>query len=222
LVITNGADEQRFSPNVSSGLELRAKLGLTDARILLTVGHVSNRKGQDIVIRALPHILQVVPNAHYLIAGIPTLQAKLEVLASELNVAEHVHFLGKVDTEMLPAIYNACDVFILVSRHSLDGSFEGYGIVAVEAALCSKPAVVADNSGLAEAIQHGKTGFVVPAENSQSVAQAVMKILQDASLCKQMGEKALQRAMAEQTWSASMAQYNQALMQLVKYKKNNS
>jgi phosphatidyl-myo-inositol dimannoside synthase len=215
LTITNGADEERFYPDYYAGLELRAKLGLSDALILLTVGHVSERKGQDIVIRALPRILQSMPNVHYLIVGLPTRQAPLEKLAIELGVSEYVHFLGRVDADALCAVYNACDVFVLTSRHSSDGEFEGYGIVAAEAALCAKPSIVADNSGLPEAVQNGRTGLIVPENDPLATARAIQNLLQTPSLRKQMGERARQCALRKRTWSTCMRKYDKVLSQLI-------
>jgi phosphatidylinositol alpha-1,6-mannosyltransferase len=214
LVIENGADQDQYYPDPKGGRNFLKDLNLTDADVLLTVGHLSERKGQDIVIRALPEIIKSIPNVHYLMVGLPTIQDRLAELACELEVSEHVHFMGRLDIKMLNAAYNACDVFVLTSRHGDNGEFEGYGIVAVESALCAKPAVVAGNSGLAEAIVDGQTGFVVPENDSHAAAQAIRKLLMDPALKKQMGENARQRALREQTWSICMSRYDQALRQL--------
>ncbi|MCB0031030.1 MAG: glycosyltransferase family 4 protein, partial [Anaerolineales bacterium] len=100
-VIPNGADAKRFRPDLPTA-PLRHELGLDGRQILLTVGHVSERKAQDIVIRALPAVLTQCPDAVYLIAGLPTRQAALQKLATELHVAEHVIFAGMVPPEQLP------------------------------------------------------------------------------------------------------------------------
>jgi phosphatidylinositol alpha-1,6-mannosyltransferase len=93
-----------------------------------------------VVIRALPHILKVAPKTHYLMAGLPTLKHELTELARKLGVAEHVHFLGRVDADSLVKYLNCCDVFVMTSRLTKDGDCEGFGIAVVEAALCGKPA----------------------------------------------------------------------------------
>jgi phosphatidylinositol alpha-1,6-mannosyltransferase len=214
LVIENGADQDQYLPDPEGGRDFLRGLNLTDAKILLTVGHVSERKGQDIVIRALPEIIKSIPNVHYLMVGLPTMQDRLAKLACELDVSAHVHFMGRLDIKMLNAAYNACDVFVLTSRHGDNGEFEGYGIVAVESALCAKPAVVAGNSGLAEAIVDGQTGFVIPENDSHAAAQAILKLLMDPALKKQMGERARRRALREQTWAICMSRYDEALRQL--------
>ena len=70
-----------------------------------------------------------------------------------------MHFLGRLESESLVKYVNACDLFMMTSRHTSTGDFEGYGIAVVEAAFCGKPAVVSRNSGLAEAIVDGGPGL---------------------------------------------------------------
>ncbi len=214
MVIENGADHHQYYPDPDGGTKFLKKLNLEASNILLTVGHVSERKGQDLVISALPEIIKNIPNVHYLMVGLPTIQGQLEKLARELGVSAHVHFMGRLDIQMLNAAYNACDIFVLTSRHGNNGEFEGYGIVVVESALCAKPAVVAGNSGLAEAVVNGQTGFVIPENDPHAAAQAIRKLLMDPAQKKQMGEHARQRALKEQTWSICMSRYDQALRQL--------
>lgn len=116
-VITNGADDCVFKPGdpQNSGA-VRQELGLDEAEIILTVGSLSERKGQEIVLRALPRILQNRPGVVYVMVGLPIIQKKLEKLAQELGVHQHVCFLGRVDQATLVAVYNACDVFVMASR----------------------------------------------------------------------------------------------------------
>ena len=214
--IPNGADDTQFKLLPAEDVKrFSLRLGLEDAKILLTVGHVSERKGQDIVIRVLPFILKQIPNVHYCLAGLPTEKDKLQKLAAELGVTEHVHFIGRLDSETLVCALNACDVFVMTSRHASNGSFEGYGIAVVEAALCGKPAVVSNNSGLAEAIAEGETGFGVPENNEIATANAILKLLQDDGLRLRMGEAARARALAEQTWESRAKEYNKLLRSLL-------
>lgn len=215
-VIHNGADPELFFPISEDEITaFRARFAPGGSLILLTVGHVSQRKGQDIVIQALPKIIEAFPNTHYWMVGLPTLRKELEKIAKELGVLEHVHFLGKLSQEELRAAYNACDLFVMTSRHSQDGQFEGYGIAVVEAALCGKASVVSDNSGLAEAILPNETGLVVPENNPEGTTQAVIELLGNPGLCSQMGEKARQRALAEQTWTMRISEYDRFLNELV-------
>lgn len=215
-VIPNGADANKFQvlprgevQNFRDGLKLNA------SHILLTVGNVTDRKGQDVVISALPYILKEVPAAHYLAVGLPTKQEEFMRLARQLGVAGHVHFLGKVDDYALVRLLNGCDVFVMTSRHTSD-QFEGYGIAVVEAALCGKPAVVSANSGLAEAIIDGKTGFCVPEGDAMATAEAVTPLLTNEALRQQVGEAARKRALEEQRWEDRAKAYDTLLRSLLR------
>jgi len=214
-VIPNGADPTRFKILSSREInECRKKLGLDGARVVLTVGNVTERKGQDVIIRALPKVLARVPNAHYVMAGLPTAKEQFERLAGQLGVADHVHFLGRVDTETLVQLLNCCDIFAMTSKH-VPTEFEGYGIAVVEAALCGKPAVVSSNSGLVEAVADGETALVVPENDETATAEAILSLLTDEVRRRAMGEAARRRALDEQTWERRVREYDVFLRELL-------
>lgn len=215
-VIPNGADEAHFKTiDLAVIRHFRKQLGFETQALLLTVGNVTERKGQHVVIRALPYVLAEVSDVHYLIAGLPTMQGQFSALASSLGVAAHVHFLGRVPQAELPILMNACDVFVMTSVNTASGDVEGYGIAAVEAALCGKPAVVSDGSGLAEAVLDKVTGFVVPQNDPEQTAKALITLLKDEALRQRMGMIARERALAEQTWTACAKAYDQLLRSLI-------
>jgi phosphatidylinositol alpha-1,6-mannosyltransferase len=211
-VIPNGADPARFQVLPSAEVPaFRESLGLNGCRLLLTVGSVTERKGQSVVIRALPHILAKAPNTHYLMAGMPSKEHEFTLLARKLGVADHVHFLGRVDARDVVRYLNCCDLFVMTSRHTKDGDFEGYGIAVVEAALCGLPAVVSANSGLMEAIADGETGLLVPEDDEIGTAEAVLLLLRDDAARCRMGEAARRRALREQTWEHRVTEYDRLL-----------
>ncbi|MCP5303469.1 MAG: glycosyltransferase family 4 protein [Pseudomonadales bacterium] len=215
IVIPNGADISRFKQLSSEVLtDFRQEKQLPDGFLLLTVGNVTERKGQDVVIRALPHILKQVPDTHYLIAGLPTKRDEFLAIARELGVESHVHFLGRVVADDLLKYLNVCDIFVMTSKHTAEGDFEGYGIAVVEAALCGKPAVVADNSGLAEAIIPHETGLLAKQNDPVSTAEAIITLLNDATKRRVMGEAAYSYASTEQTWEHRVAEYHRLLTEL--------
>jgi phosphatidylinositol alpha-1,6-mannosyltransferase len=215
-VIPNGADEARFGPLSADAVHtFREKHNLIGANILLTVGNVTERKGQGIVIRALPQILARFPNTRYIAAGLPTQSPAFTALAAQLGVADHVHFWGRVDNETLPLLMNACDIFIMTSTRTRAGDVEGYGIALVEAALCGKPGIASDRSGLAEVIADGQTGILVRQNDPAGTADAVIALLADAPRREQMGAQARTRALAEQTWSARLERYNALFNELI-------
>jgi phosphatidyl-myo-inositol dimannoside synthase len=190
-------------------------LGVGHRPLLLTVGNVTDRKGQDIVIRSLPSIVQAGQDVHFVMAGLPTNRESLTGLAESLGVMNRVHFLGRVDLDTLVTAYNACDVYVMTSKHDSHGDFEGYGIAAVEAAFCAKPSVVSSGSGLEEAVLHGQTGLVVPEQDPEATAHAITQLLQDEPLRATLGRQARERALREQTWHNRAVQYDQFLHGLV-------
>lgn len=214
-VIPNGADPVRFRIVPAATIrETRRELGVPDGRLLITVGHVTKRKGQDVVVRALPRILEAAPDVHYLVAGLPTLGPELMRLAAELGVAKRVHLLGRVDDTRLPAVLNAADLFVLTSRRTETGDVEGFGIAVVEAALCGKPAVVAADSGLAEAVRDGVTGVCVPPDDPAATASAIGELLESDARRRGMGESARTRALTEQTWASRCEEYDLLLRRI--------
>ena len=201
LVIPNGADPSvfRILPHGSPRDP--------HERVVLTVGNVTERKGQEVVIRALA----ALPGVRYEMVGLPTRAAELTALAEELGVADRIEFVGRASQEELVRRMNACDLFVMTSRNTADGDFEGYGIAVVEAALCGKAAVVSASSGLAEAIIGGETGLLVRENDPDSTAQAIDELLKDDARRARMAEAARARALAEQTWARRAARYDAAL-----------
>jgi phosphatidylinositol alpha-1,6-mannosyltransferase len=211
-VIQNAADHRRFVrlPE-SETMAFRKQAGFNGGPLLLTVGHVSERKGQEVVIRALPRILKTMPGAHYLMAGLPSMEPRLSRLAADLRVGDRVHFLGKVTDEEMVRWLNCCDIFLMTSRTTSAGDCEGFGIAVVEAALCGKPAVVSNSSGLVEAIRDGVTGLAVPEGDENATAEAVVSLISDPSRRLAMGEAARKRAETTQTWPACARLYDSVL-----------
>jgi phosphatidyl-myo-inositol dimannoside synthase len=215
-VIPNGADPEFFQILPPEEIEsFRVRLGFADAKLILTVGNVTERKGQDVVIRALPEVIKEIPNAHYMIVGLPTKKKELEELAQRLDVSGHVHFFERVNNDDLIRFFNSCDVFVMTSKMTADGDFEGYGIAVVESALCGKPSVVSGNSGLSEAVLDGETSFVVPENDESATAKAIIRILKNEQFRLQMGEKARHYAITQQTWPKRIALYDQFLREIL-------
>jgi len=215
FVIGNGADPGRFQRLEATAIEeLRQRLDLVGARTILTVGNLTERKGQEVVISALPEVLRKVPEARYLMVGLPTEESHLRALSESLGVSHAVRFLGYLKHEELVAAYNCCDVFAMTSQHTSVGDFEGYGIAVVEAALCAKPAVVSEGSGLEEAVVAGETALVVPQSDAPATAEALVALLGNESLRAPLGQAARQRALAEQTWAARAVDYDRLLRDL--------
>jgi phosphatidylinositol alpha-1,6-mannosyltransferase len=210
-VIPNGADQDRFMPDPEAGARFRDTYGLGPGPLVLTVGNVSERKGQDIVVRALATLVGAAESAHYVVAGLPTRADEIRTLATELGVEDRVHLLGRLPAEDLAGAYNAADVFAMTSRQVAAGDVEGYGIAVVEAALCGRPAVVTQDSGLAEAVLDGTTGRVVPQDDAAATGAALQQLLDDGELRRRLGDRARHRALDELTWRTLAERYDRVL-----------
>lgn len=212
-IIPCGADPRAFRPGLETA-PLRRRWSLEGASMILTVGRLCYRKGQQVVLQAMPAILARCPQAMYLMAGLPQEQAGLEREARRLGVEERVIFAGAVSPADLSAYYNLAEAFVLASRASPAGEVEGFGIAVLEAALCGRPAVVSDHGGLPETILPGQTGLLVPAEDPPATAQALLSLLEDATLRRKMGAAARDHALECATWERRAREYEQALLEM--------
>jgi rhamnosyl/mannosyltransferase len=157
--------------------------------ILLFVGRFVDYKGVDILLRAMRGI-----DADLMLVGDGPRRQALQDLASELGVADRVHFLGEVGEESLLAWYHACDALVLpsVTRQ------EAFGMVQLEAMLCGHPVVSTDlGTGVAWVNQHERTGLVVPPGDADALHHAIQRLLSDADLRKQLGRTARARVRDE-------------------------
>ncbi len=153
--------------------------------LLLTVGRVvrgEQYKGQDVVLRAMPRILQSFPNARYAIAGGGDDAPRLRRLAEETGVAAQVDFLGQVSEEEKNDLYRRATVFLMPSRG------EGFGLVFLEAMGYRLPCIAGNGDAGREIVRNGVNGFTVDPGDPEAVAGAVLRLLGDPPLRTAMGE----------------------------------
>lgn len=211
-VVPNGADEDVFHPaSEETVLAIRREMGLGTGPAILTVGNVTERKGQWVVARALGEVARQIPDVEYWLVGLPTERKRVENEALEAGVADRVRFLGRLPQAELVKAMQACDVFAMTSVMTAGGDYEGFGIAVLEAALCGKPAVVSDCGGLPEAVKEGETGLVVREKDRSATARALIRLLQDNAMRHEMGKRARARALKEGTWRARMGEYDRLL-----------
>ena len=202
IVINNGADQNLFYHINSKKIQdFKRKNNLLNKNILLTLGNVSERKGQWVVIKALPSILEKYPNTFYYCIGNPSEEKRFNKMAQELGVASNVIFTGVKPNNELRFWLNSADVFIMSSTHTSYGDFEGFGISVIEAALCATPAIVTKgNNGVIESIKEGFTGFGIIEKDHVDLSNKINLLLSDEKLRKQLGDNAKERALKKFTW----------------------
>lgn len=201
VMIHPGVDVERFRPGLPAQ-DLRDAIGLrADARLVLSVGRLSRRKGFDTLIRCLPGLLASGLDVHYAVIGIGEDRDYLAGLIEERGLGERVHLLGHVAMDDLPRWYNACDLFVLANR-DIGGDTEGFGMVYVEAAACGKAAIAGRAGGTGSAVIDGVTGLRVEAEGPERLVEVLTALLRDEGARNAMGAAGLQRARAELSWDA--------------------
>jgi phosphatidylinositol alpha-1,6-mannosyltransferase len=193
-----GVDIDVYSPAVD-GSPVRERHGLTGRPVVVCVSRLVPRKGQDILIRALPAIRRRVPDAALLLVSGGPYRATLERLARESSVERHVVFTGSVPWAELPMHYAAGDVYAMPCRTRRRGlDVEGLGIVYLEASATGLPVVAGDSGGAPDAVRDGETGFVVGGRDVDAVADRIATLLADPALTARMG--AAGRAWVEAEW----------------------
>ena len=195
--IAPGIDVDHFVPTDSS--ELRAQLGLTDKSVIISVGRLVHRKGQDKLISALPAIRSSVPNVHLVLVGVGPHQKYLENLVAKLNLTDCVTFIGRINYSELPKYICVGDIFAMPSRSRFFGlEVEGLGIVYLEASACGLPVVGGKSGGAPDAVLVGETGVVVDGTDTSEIASACIDLLNNPELCALMG--ATGRAWIIENW----------------------
>jgi phosphatidyl-myo-inositol dimannoside synthase len=129
-----------------------------------------------------------------------------------------VRLVGRVSDLDLPALYGCADVFAMCCRRRWAGlEQEGFGIVFLEAAACGVPSIAGDSGGAAEAVEDGKTGFVVgDPDNPKAVADALSRLLDDPSRASEQGQAARARAEQEFDYDTLAARLDEALAGLAR------
>lgn len=206
-VVQNGTDIERFRINETERANLpiwRTQHALGQGPLLLTAARLVRRKGIDIVLRALPHIVREVPNVHYAVVGSGPERSKLERLAHELGVSNRVTFLGRLSEHDVVMAYNACDAFVMPARFE-HPSVEGFGLVFREANSCGKAVIGAATGGIVDAISHERTGLLIEPEDVDGFTQAALRLLTNPSYAKALGKQGQDLVETTGTWSHAAA-----------------
>jgi phosphatidylinositol alpha-1,6-mannosyltransferase len=184
-VVPLGTEPSQFRPGLAAA-SVRTRYGLEGGPWLLTVSRLEWHKGIDTVIRALPAIRRAVPGARYAVAGVGPRQEQLAALARDHGVADALKLLGFVPEADLPALYNAADLYVGVSRYH-DLLVEGFGISIVEASASGLAVVGGRSGGVPDAVRDGETGVLVDPEDAGAVAAAIVRLLADDALRARLG-----------------------------------
>ena len=179
-VLHPGVDTSRFevaAPDTS----FRQKMGWSGKRVLLTVGRLQRRKGQDFLIKSMPALLKEFPDLFYAVVGRGECYDELISLVDQHELHDNVCVYPDMDDEALIKCYQQCDIFILPNR-TIDNDIEGFGMVLVEAQVCGKPVIAGDSGGTRETMNIGKTGHIIDCSSTENLLNGLSPILRNREI----------------------------------------
>lgn len=172
-VMHNAIHLEEFAPGPKDPV-LTEQLGIAGCTVLMTFGRMDpteQAKGFDRMIRAMPRLIENIPDAVYLICGKGDDRPHLERIAAETGVTDRVIFAGSIPEERKADYYRLADVYVMPSHG------EGFGFVFLEAMACGIPAVASNIDGGREAVREGEIGWLVDPHDQDSIITGIMAAL---------------------------------------------
>jgi len=204
IMVPNGVDAKVYTKAERDELDqFRSRFASPEEKIVLFVGRLVYEKGVHVFVNAVPKVLQKV-NAKFVIVGSGYMKEQLSSLVRNVGLAHKVLFTGFVDDDTLRGLQKCADVSVVPSL------FEPFGIVALEAMAAKSPVVVSDTGGLSEIVEHDMTGVKVYAENPDSLAWGITKVLLDENYANWIRENAYKKVQEKYDWN-KIAQQTKAV-----------
>ncbi|HEY0605688.1 MAG TPA: glycosyltransferase [Herpetosiphonaceae bacterium] len=189
-VIPFGIDPQRFRPAPEPAPGKR----------IGTLRHLESNYGIDVLIEAVPLLLQFDPQIRIEIGGAGSLRSAFEQRIHELGIGEQVTLRGRIDHAEVPGFLRSFALFAMPSRA------EAFGVAALEAQACGLPVVASSVGGLPEVVRDGETGLLVPPEQPQALAEALLALIADPQRRVQMGAVGREWVRARYDWQTNVEQ----------------
>ncbi|EGV17441.1 glycosyltransferase family 4 protein [Thiocapsa marina] len=198
-VIPMGVDlHKRFTPDPRVAREANA---------LLFVGRLVEKKGVDLLLQALPQVLQAYPDTHLTIAGGGPLEPELRLLADASGIGDHVDFRGMVAQSDLPDLYRRATLFVAPFRVAGSGDQEGFPLVPLEAIGCGCPLVCGEIVAFGEVIRHDREAILIPPDDHAALAKAVIALLGDPARRDRLAADARARCRESFDWDSIAIRY---------------
>ncbi len=196
--LTPGVDDTVYRPDCG-GQAVRERHGLVGRPVVVCISRIVPRKGQDVLVRAMPELKRLVPGVALLLVGDGPHRGAIEKLVATLGLSDDVVLAGRVPWAETPAYYDAGDVFCMPTRTRLWGlEPEALGICYLEAAATGLPVVAGDSGGAPDAVLDGENGYVVDGRSPSAVAARCAELLLDPVLSQRFGVRG--RAWVAQRW----------------------
>jgi len=202
IVINPGIDDTSFNRLENTTLLLQEKYQTKDKITLLSLGRLVKRKGVDMVIRALATLDEPTKNKiSYIVAGAGEADYYLKSLAVSEGVP--VIFTGEVSDLEKWSFLDLCDIFVMPARE-VDGDFEGFGIVYLEANLYGKPVIAGRSGGVSDAVINQKTGLLVNPESISEIAAAIKYLVDNPQDRLKFGQFGRERVTQDFLWTSQI------------------
>jgi glycosyltransferase involved in cell wall biosynthesis len=182
IIIPNGVDTDLFRPTHMPAAD----------NSILWAGRFVEEKGVKYLLEAIKLISKKMPSISLSLVGYGPLKDRLKSYVQQLDVSRNVVFRGPVDHRTLASLMNECALFALPNLSV------GLSSVMLEAMACARPFVATDGTALKDAI--GGAGILVPAKDSKSLAEAILRLLSDKALRTKLGQRARSIAVEKYSW----------------------
>jgi len=186
--VYSGMTVEPFLNPPRSRAEVRAELGLSDEHVAVAkVGRLFHLKGHEYLIRAARQVIDQHPNVRFVLIGDGILRQQFEQQIADLGLSEHFILTGLVPPDRIPELINACDI---VAHTSV---WEGLARVLPQGLLAGKPVVSYDIDGAPEVVLNGETGFLLPVESIEELADALCQLVASPELRNRLGTAGRER-----------------------------
>jgi phosphatidylinositol alpha-1,6-mannosyltransferase len=192
ITVHNGVNSELFKKTALNS-NLQARYQPHGEKILLTVTRLHPYKGVDRMLESLPAISRAVPGVRYLVVGDGPDRLRLQDLTVRLGLQDQVFFLGRLTFSEIVDLYNLADLFVLLSREE-PPNVEGFGLVFLEAAACGLPSVGGRSGGIPEAVDEGRSGWLVDPCSTHEIAATIIDLLKSPEKLERASEFCLSQA----------------------------
>ncbi len=217
-LVPAGVDTQRFCPPQDEIHAVRRRLGLPDKRfILFTLRNLHPRMGVDVLVQAMPEVVARHPDTLLIIGGSGLLLEPLRQMVTKLNLQDHVRLMGRLDEAVLPAYYQAADVFVLPTQ-----SMEGFGMVTLEALACGTPVLGTPIGATPEILSQLGKEFLFDGPGVPALRDGILRMRVELSRRSDIRIQCRRMVEEKYTWAASAAKLEAVLHSAIESTKGSS
>lgn len=202
VIIPPGLNVSKLNGASDFNEDIRDKYDLHGKKVMITVSRLVERKGHDVTLKAISHVIERIPNLKYLICGDGPHRGELERLVMQYGLDSVVVFTGGITDRELHQLYECSDLFVMPSRDIKEkGDVEGFGIVFLEANYYRLPVIAGNSGGIPDAVKDEITGYLVNPLDEKEIANRIEELITDEGLARTMGNNGYDWVINHCLWS---------------------